>query len=132
MFRWPAEYHVGRETKREATMAQKTLVQLIDDLDGDEASETITFGLDGQEFEIDLNEANAKALRKTLSPYAEVARSTGGRRRGRQARSAPSGKKPQAFDPKAVRAWAAANGIQLSNRGRIPADVLDKFRAAGN
>lgn len=109
-------------------MAQKVLVQLVDDLDGTEIGdgkgETVSFGLDGREYEIDLTEKNAKALRKALEPYLGVARKTGGRRRG--------GRSTSGTDPKAVRAWAASAGIDVPARGRIPNDVVEQYHAAGN
>jgi hypothetical protein len=107
-------------------MASITTVELLDDVDGKPAAETVTFGLDGREFEIDLSEKNAKALRKVLEPWASSARRVGGRKvRGAAAVST-------GVDTKAVRAWAADNGIEISTRGRISSDVLEQYRAAGN
>lgn len=114
-------------------MAQHTITTLIDDVDGSEASETVMFGLDGTAYEIDLNEAHAEDLREVLSPYVSVARragsSNGGRSgRARGARPATSGD----VDPKAVRAWAQANGVEVSPRGRINAAVLEQYRNANS
>ena len=104
-------------------MAQKVVVTLFDDIDGSEAAETIAFGLDGKSYEIDLNQANAKKLRKALAPYVDA-----GRKRSR------SGKAYQqtqvAPDPAAVRAWAQANKMDVPARGRIPMKVYAAFSAA--
>jgi hypothetical protein len=108
-------------------VAQRTVVELTDDTDGKPAAETVTFGLDGKTFEIDLSEKNAKALRKALEPWVGAAR----RVSGRKARNAPSSS-GSGVDSKAVRAWAASNGIELSARGRIPSEVVEKYLAAGN
>jgi hypothetical protein len=112
-------------------MAQETVVVLVDDLDGEPADTTVRFGLDSREYELDLTEANAQALREAFARYIRAARRTSGGRRA----SAPAEKpaKPfQGFDPAAVRAWAAGNGYTVSPRGRIRAEVLEAFRAAGN
>lgn len=116
-------------------MAQKTVVHLEDDIDGSEALETVIFGLDGTTYEIDHNEKNASALREALAPYLSTARRStafAGGGGGRARNSSPS--KPRAsggdIDPKAVRTWAEANGIEVSPRGRIKAEILEKYRAA--
>ena len=106
-------------------MASQTTVQLIDDVDGKPAAETVTFGIDGREFEIDLSEKNAKALRKTFEPWTSSARRIS---RGR----ATSTRVQTDVDTAAVRAWAASNGIELSPRGRLPKDVVEQFHAAGH
>ncbi len=111
-------------------MASKTVILLEDDTDGSEAAETVRFAIDGVNYEIDLSEQNAGKLRKAMEPYVAKARRTGkgtSRRRG-TARSNGFGE----VDTKAVRKWAEANDIKLSSRGRIPADVLRKYRAAGH
>ena len=111
-------------------MAQKVNIVLIDDLDGSSADETVTFGLDGTTYEIDLNDANAAALREALSGYVGHARKvTGGRRNSggaaRKASSSTSG-----VDTKAVRDWARSNGVEVSERGRVPASVVQAYEAA--
>ena len=117
-------------------MAQRTIVQLTDDLDGKPISEgkgeTIRFGLDRQDYEIDLAEKNAKALRNDLAKYISAARRTsGGARstgRGRAGRTGTGTVRD--YDPKAVRAWAQSQGIEVSRRGRVPADLVARFQAA--
>jgi hypothetical protein len=123
-------------------MAQKILTVCRDDVDGTKAAETVTFGLDGVAYQIDLSARNAAKLRKTLAPFASAARRTGGRRiRKTSATTAPTRlrRSPAAVpqpetpvDAATVRAWAAAHRIQVSARGRVPASVIEKFRAAGN
>ena len=107
-------------------MARKTLVQLTDDIDGKKAAETVSFGLDGVEYEIDLHGRNAARLRKDVEKWAGSARRVGGRKR----RRADGGTRE--YDPKAVRRWAESKKIEVPARGRIPGDVIEKFRAAGN
>lgn len=107
-------------------MAQKVSILLIDDLDGTEASETVTFGLDGQTYEIDLTDANAKALRDALSSYVGAARKVAGGR-GRKATKSTATDGPSA---KEIRAWAQANGHDVPDRGRIPSDVREAYLAA--
>ncbi|MCX4511823.1 MULTISPECIES: histone-like nucleoid-structuring protein Lsr2 [Streptomyces] len=108
-------------------MAQRVVVTLFDDIDGGEATETVSFSLDGKSYEIDLNPANAKKLRKTLAPYVAAGRKAGkhaGRphREYRHTALAP--------DPAAVRAWAQSNKMDVPARGRIPKRVYEAFREA--
>ncbi len=110
-------------------MAQKVNVLLVDDLDGQSAaSETVHFGLDGRDLELDLSAENAAEMRETLRKYVDAARKTGSSKQGR----ASARRTASDVDPKAARRWADANGIEVSPRGRIPADVIQKFREAGN
>ncbi|HSE70187.1 MAG TPA: Lsr2 family protein [Nocardioidaceae bacterium] len=104
-------------------MAQRVNVVLVDDLDGNEASETVTFGLDGVDYEIDLSEANAEKLRKALETYVEAGRRVGGRRR----KSQRSGGGTSAAD---IRAWARENGWDVPERGRVSAEVREAYAAA--
>jgi Lsr2 len=106
-------------------MSSKVLVVLEDDVDGGKASETITFAIDGTQYEIDLNDQNAKKLRDALYGYVSKARKVSGKR-------ASSRKTSSGVDLRAVRAWAASNGIELSSRGRVPGSVLEQYRSAGN
>ena len=110
-------------------MAQEVIYKLSDDLDGSEAEETISFALDGSSYEIDLNAKNAAALRKALDKYVAAAR-TAPRSSGGRSRSASGRRGRSEVDPKAVRIWAQENGIEISSRGRIPADVIEQYRAA--
>ncbi len=108
-------------------MAQKVNIILVDDLDGSEASETVSFGLDGSSYEIDLNDDNAAALREALAGYVGHARkTTGGARRARRATSAAS----SSSHTKDVREWAKSQGMDVSERGRISADVQQAYDAA--
>ena len=102
-------------------MAQKVSVTLVDDLDGTEAHETVTFGLDGSVYEIDLNKANAETLRESVHVWVSAARkvSTSGKRKGKQATGT-----------RAVREWARANGYEVSNRGVVSAEVQAAYNAA--
>ena len=112
-------------------MAKQTVTTLVDDIDGSEAAETVTFGLDGATYEIDVNEAHAADLREVLAPFVSVARRiSGSGGRARAAAGAPRQRGGSDVDPKAVRAWAEANGVAVSPRGRIKGDVLEKYRAA--
>ena len=106
-------------------MAQRINIVLVDDIDGSEASQTVNFGLDGASYEIDLNDANAAALRDALSGYVGHARKvTGASRRGPR-RSAGG-----ASNTKAVRAWAKGQGLTVSERGRTSAEGQKGYAAA--
>lgn len=109
-------------------MAQRVQVLLIDDIDGGEGAETITFGLDGVTYEIDLSAKNAAALRDSFATWVANGRKVSGRstagsaRRGRPSRS---GK-----DTAAIRSWAQENGYEVSARGRISRTVMEAYAAA--
>jgi hypothetical protein len=94
-----------------------------DDIDGSDATQTIRFAIDGIEYEIDVSDRNANRLRNSLGDFIAYGRKVGGARR-----STASGQ----VDTKAIRKWAKANGIEVSSRGRIPAEVVERFRRAGN
>jgi len=118
-------------------MAQRTVIQLTDDLDGkpipEGRGETVRFSLDRTDYEIDLAEKNAKALRNDLARYISAARRTAGGQRGGAGRGRGSRTSTGAardYDPKAVRAWAESQGMEVSQRGRVPADLVAKFQAA--
>jgi hypothetical protein len=110
-------------------MAQKVVVELTDDIDGGRAVETVTFGLDGRAYSIDLSTKNAKALRKVLAPYVESGRKikAGRPARGGRARTAPS---RGVASTQEVREWARSQGIEVADRGRIPGDLVARFQAA--
>ncbi|MFE9922086.1 Lsr2 family protein [Streptomyces sp. NPDC005774] len=109
-------------------MAQKVQVLLVDDLDGVEADETVTFALDGKTYEIDLTTANADKLRGLLEPYVKGGRRTGGRASGGRgkARAGSGGNQ----DTAAIRAWAKANGHEVNDRGRVPAAIREAYEQA--
>ncbi|HEU5471830.1 MAG TPA: Lsr2 family protein [Actinophytocola sp.] len=112
-------------------MAQKVTVTLVDDLDGSEAEETVEFGLDGASYQIDLSEDNAERLRDALAEYVEHARRSGGRKRGL---SRPAGRPPRTASAdreqnQAIRQWARKQGMKVSDRGRIPSDVIDAYNS---
>jgi hypothetical protein len=107
-------------------MAQKVHIVLEDDLDGSEATETVSFALDGTSYEIDLNEGNAAKLRDALAVYiGHGRRVTGGNRRGGRRAAATAG-----TSAKEVREWARENGYDVPDRGRIPAEVRSAYEAA--
>lgn len=112
-------------------MAQIREVRLIDDLDGESADETVEFGLDGKTFEIDLSKENAGKLRDALAAYVGSARRLGGgRKRSGAAASAPASSRRPSIDREqnqAIREWARKRGMKVSDRGRIPAEVLEAY-----
>jgi hypothetical protein len=107
-------------------MAKRKVVTLEDDLDGGPADETLRFGVDGSEYEIDLSKKNAATLHRLLAPFIARARKAGSGAR-RPARTAAS--RRRSAD---IRAWAKQQGIELSDRGRIPGSVVAKYEAAGD
>ncbi|WP_298177319.1 Lsr2 family protein [Saccharomonospora sp.] len=111
-------------------MAQKVFVSLVDDLDGSEADETIEFGLDGVNYEIDLSAENAEELRDALAQYVEHARRSGGRKRPSSRGAAKSPARSATVDREqnqAIRAWARKNGYEVSDRGRIPSEIVEAY-----
>ena len=122
-------------------MAQIREIRLVDDLDGESADETVEFAIDGKNYEIDLSKDNAGKLRDALADYVSAARRAGGRRRGNSgsngagtssasaaAGTAPTGR--TAIDREqnqAIRDWARKRGMKVSDRGRIPAEVLEAY-----
>jgi nucleoid-associated protein Lsr2 len=121
---------LGRQIRQRdgASVAQKIQTLFVDDLDGSEAEGTVRFGLDGTEYEIDLNAGHAQALRDALARYVQAGRRAGGgsRRPARGGRRAAAG----GLDTTEVREWAKAQGIEVKDRGRIPAELVVKFKAA--
>ena len=106
-------------------MAQKITIALEDDLDGGPADETVRFGLGGAEYEIDLSKKNAKAFRKQLALYIDHARKAGRGPRRRLGRTSASRERSGS-----IRVWAKEAGITVSERGRIPANVVEQYEAA--
>jgi LDH2 family malate/lactate/ureidoglycolate dehydrogenase len=109
----------------EDRMATRIAVALEDDLDGGPADETVRFGLGSSQYEIDLNKKNAKRFRKQLAPYVEHARKAGRGQRRQTVRT--SSQRERSGD---IRAWAKTQGIPVSDRGRIPAGVVEQYQAA--
>ncbi|GGM56745.1 Lsr2 family protein [Longimycelium tulufanense] len=110
-------------------MAQKVTVELVDDLDGTRAEETVEFGLDGISYQIDLSKKNANKLRSALESYVAQARRAGGRKRA----GARRGGRMAAADREqnqAIREWARKRGMKVSERGRISTEVLEAYHAA--
>jgi hypothetical protein len=109
----------------EVGMATRISIVLEDDLDGGPAAETLQFGLGAAEYEIDLNKKNAKTFRQQLAPFIEHARKAGREQRRRSARTSSS--RQRTGD---IRAWAKDTGVPVSDRGRIPASVVEQYEAA--
>jgi hypothetical protein len=113
-------------------MAQKVTTHLVDDLTGDTIEDgkghTVTFGFDGGNYEIDLSDDNADALREAFSDYIAAARKVNGRSGRTSGSSAP--KRGNAAELGKIREWAAANGHEVSSRGRISQAVRDAYEAA--
>lgn len=108
-------------------MARKVQTLLIDDINGEEAAESVTFGLDGITYEIDLTQENAAQLRESVNEWVGHARRVSGTRTRRTSRAkGDSG----SLDTRAVRTWARANGHEVSDRGRISSTVLSAYEAA--
>src|SRR6478672_11793245 len=112
-------------------MAQITEVRLLDDLDGGEAAESVAFSLDGKNFEIDLSEKHAAALRDAFAPFIGSARRAGngstGTSRQRMSTVTSTGSGRSREETAAIREWANANGLEVSTRGRISSTVLEAY-----
>ncbi len=109
-------------------MAQKVTVSLIDDLDGGQADETVDFAFEGRSYEIDLSSGNIDKLRDALAPFVAAGRKAGRRRAA--AANAGGGVRRASVDREqnqAIREWARKRGMKVSDRGRIPAEVLDAY-----
>jgi nucleoid-associated protein Lsr2 len=115
-------------------VAREVTETLIDDLDGGKAAETITFGLDGATYEIDLSNKNAMAFRKSLARFVKAARPTSSSARSSRRKAAPStngSKVKRDFDITQLREWAGTNKVTIPSRGRIPQAVVDQYKQAG-
>lgn len=114
-------------------MARRIEVQLLDDVDGGPADESVTFSLDGVNYEIDLSAKNATKLRKVLARYIEAGTKLGrgslppARRRGRRTASTPA--PPDPAQNQAIREWARRKGIEVSDRGRIRREIIEQYEA---
>ena len=111
-------------------MAQKIQTLFIEDLDGSEAEGTVRLGLDSTAYEIDLNAEHAQQLRDALAAYVKAGRRVGGgpRRPGRGGRRGSA----SGLNTTEVREWAKAQGIEVKDRGRVPAELVVKFKAANS
>lgn len=107
-------------------MAQRVNIVLEDDIDGGDATETVMFGLDGVTYEIDLSDKNAARLRDSLTKYVASARRTASRSR----RSASSRRGTSGPTTAQIREWARSAGHDVSDRGRISAEIREAFEAA--
>ncbi|QOC91487.1 histone-like nucleoid-structuring protein Lsr2 [Micromonospora craniellae] len=112
-------------------MAKKVITVLTDDLDGGKADRTVDFSLDGVSYTIDVSDENAGVLRKALDPFINAGRRLGrgsadtGRGPRRVAAAAPGMNREQ---NRAIREWAVSNGYQISERGRIPVEVVEAYK----
>jgi hypothetical protein len=106
-------------------MAKTVSVVVTDDLDGTPDAETVAFSVEGQSYEIDLSQKNLAKLQKSLQPFMDAGRRTALRKAARPTRAGGA-----RIDRAAVRAWATAEGLQVSERGRISAEVMSKYEAA--
>lgn len=109
-------------------MARRVIQELGDDIDGSAPSETVKLSYRGVDYEVDLSARNAAALDEALAPYLESARRVQAARGARRTRSPKSGAATPS--PKEVREWAKKQGMQVSDRGRVPADVTRRYQEA--
>ena len=111
-------------------MAQRVNVVLVDDIDGSDAEETVSFALDGVDYEIDLSDEHAGELRNAISLYIGHARRTGGRRKSGRRASTPAASDDGGASAAEIRAWARENGWDVPERGRVSAEVREAYAAA--
>jgi hypothetical protein len=111
-------------------VAQKVTVQLVDDLDGSVAEETVEFGLDGISYQIDLSSVNAEKIRDLLGDYVAHARRSGPRRRSSASAVRSRSAAVDREQNQAIREWARKRGLKVSERGRIAAEVLEAYHQA--
>jgi hypothetical protein len=119
--------------ERKYIVAKRTIHVLVDDIDGGDADETVKFALDGTQYEIDLSKKNASKLREAFAPYltagTKIGRGgvvVGGRAASARGRGGAAADRDQ---NKAIREWAQAKGIKVSDRGRIKQEIVDRFNA---
>jgi hypothetical protein len=113
--------------RRTGHVAKQTTVILVDDLDGSEATEQVEFAVDGRSYEIDLSARNSAKLREVLAPYISAARRRSGRRSTSSA-TTPARPASDREHNQDIRKWAATQGMRISERGRIPSNVLEAYR----
>ena len=111
-------------------MVQRVITERSDDLDGSPAVEIVRFGYAGREYEIDLSEEHAAELDELLAPYVEHARGVDGGKPKRRARPAEGERRRRPEELRAIRQWTRERGLQVIDRGRIPADIIAKYDAA--
>jgi Lsr2 len=107
-------------------VAQRVVTELTDDIDGSQAVETVTLGYKGKQYKIDLSQKNLDRLEKALAPYLGHGRTVRGAE-GRQHRRGGAAGVTRAADTKAIRVWARQQGLQVSERGRIPAEIVERY-----
>jgi hypothetical protein len=126
IYRFPQSPPAFRKADKEDSVAQRVVTELTDDIDGSQAVETVTLGYKGKQYEIDLSQKNLDRLEKALAPYIEhgrAVRAGDGRQRRRRGAASTS----RAADTKAIREWARQQGLQVSERGRIPAEIVERY-----
>jgi hypothetical protein len=112
-------------------MAQRIQVDLVDDLNGEVAQETVRFGVDGTEYEIDLTTENAEMLRSMLSQYVDGARrASGGRKVQKSGQRGTSTSRVKRDEVQKIRQWAQDNGHNPSSRGRVSQSIVDAYNEA--
>lgn len=118
----------GNYTNQGNHMAQRVLVQILDDLNGEEGAEPIAYSYGGYDYEIDLTEENQEAFFEAIRVYIEASRTTSKRKsRGKKHKLEVV---TDTIDPAAIRAWAQQNGYEVSERGRIPRAIVDAYNQA--
>jgi hypothetical protein len=128
---YPGLAVIPEDGRKDGQVAKQTTVTLVDDIDGSAAEEQVEFAVDGKSYEIDLSAANSTKLREALAPYISAARRSGGRRSATPAAAAAAPPSRPAADRQqnqAIREWAVAQGMKISERGRIPSNVLQAYR----
>lgn len=118
------------DDEKEPAMVQKMQVQLIDDIDGSPADETVTFAIDGVTYEIDLSDAHAKALRESFAEWKGHARRAGGRRAPARRSTGGGTARASSSDAGRIRDWAREHGYEVSERGRISAEIREAYEKA--
>jgi hypothetical protein len=113
-------------------MAKRTIHMLVDDIDGGEADETVTFAVDGTQYEIDLSKKNAAEMREMLARYVDAGSKVGRVGGGAVRAAGPGGRGPAVVDrdqSRAIREWAQGKGMAVSDRGRIKQGIVDRYHA---
>jgi hypothetical protein len=117
------------QSERKCIVAQQVSVKLVDDIDGSEAADTVSFAIDGRDYELDLSEKNAAKLRDALSPFVASARRGAGRRKTTSGGGPKRSQRPTERRERtaAIRQWARQHGHTVADRGRIPASVIEAY-----